>query len=377
MSVIPTYPIILLPDAVRAKLVEPKAKREIQPKLHSKPKSQIQYQPPTKPDVRQIWFKYLVIALRWCRWLFTGITIFSFLTSLFTGFDLAIVVSGLLFLILGNGLITIGLYFAELLFSAQQQDRDRCDRLYWQQLEQANQDYLQHLNLRIQQQYRLDRSFFRFDSKQSQIKWQHSFERGKAKDEAQKGISEAYFHSYLKKYFFDCQLATDYFPLDNGYGYTTDFSLITNDNTWGIDIEIDEPYEGYGKTPHHCQDEDKDRNRNHYLLAKGWIVVRLSEFQVVKYPDSCCKLIARVLAKLGTEDYLNRFDSIDELPTDSTWTTTQVKSMVRRKYRELYLDRAGLFKYDERREKRNARAIARHKRDRVKPKRRKLPAEFK
>ena len=46
----------------------------------------------------------------------------------------------------------------------------------------------------------------------------------------------------------------------------------------------------------------KDNQRNQFFLEKNWVVIRFSELQVVKYPDSCCKAIARIISQI-TGDY--------------------------------------------------------------------------
>ena len=82
-------------------------------------------------------------------------------------------------------------------------------------------------------------------------------------------------------------------------------------------------------------------------------MIRFSEYQVVRHPESCCCLIALVLSKLGCDRYLEPLKDFANLPTDRAWTLSSVKGMVARKYRESYLAKAGLFTYDAVREKRN------------------------
>lgn len=134
------------------------------------------------------------------------------------------------------------------------------------------------------------------------------------------------------------------------------FSLV--DRVWGlgIDLEIDEPYEGKFKTPHHCTNNSKDRERNEFMLAKGWIVLRVSEYQVVHQPESVCKLVTQIFKSVvGGESYQwTIFPGVPRLTPDPMWNSVGVKQMIARKYRERYLDKAGIFKYDEQRERAQA-----------------------
>jgi hypothetical protein len=50
-------------------------------------------------------------------------------------------------------------------------------------------------------------------------------------------------------------------------------------------------------------------------------VIRFSEYQVVRHPESCCRLIALVLSKLGCDRYLEPLKDFANLPTDRAWTS--------------------------------------------------------
>ncbi len=119
-----------------------------------------------------------------------------------------------------------------------------------------------------------------------------------------------------------------------------------------IDVEIDEPYVGNTKEPHHCSDGGKDDRRNQFFIDGNWLVVRFSERQVVVQAQECCYLIARLLAELtGVKEYLDRFSS-HQLPTpDRTWNFATAKQMANNNYRLTYL---------ELNENRNPKSIARH-----------------
>ena len=130
------------------------------------------------------------------------------------------------------------------------------------------------------------------------------------------------------------------FPISGtSFRYTADFILVHKPTGLAIDIEIDEPYEGRRGKPHHCIDRGKDNQRNQFFLEKNWVVIRFSELQVVKYPDSCCKAIARVIAQI-TGDYrgLAQFGNVADLLPHKQWTVKEAIYMAKTKFRNSYLN---------------------------------------
>jgi hypothetical protein len=105
-----------------------------------------------------------------------------------------------------------------------------------------------------------------------------------------------------------------------------------------IDIEIDEPYEGRTGKPHYCIDRGKDNQRNQFFLERNWVVMRFSELQVVKYPDSCCKAIARIVSQI-TGDYrgLVQLQNVADLLLHKQWTVKEAIYMSQIKFRKSYL----------------------------------------
>ena len=363
-----TYPIVLFPDAIRQRLLRTKPqKKPVLLKLKAHPS----FAPPARIKVFSL--SRIEQISKWVCWLqlsLNGCIAFALLASLVNG-ESKNLATGLMLLLHLNALFVAALQFLQQLKEAQRRDRTAAEDRYWRVNQKANQLHNERVLEIVRQQYREARPQLRLSERKSKQVTQHVFKRGLAKEEAQKGVSEKFFLGYLQQYFADCQITTDYFALTDEIGYTTDFSLITSDGSWGFDIEIDEPYDGYSKMPHHCQDNSKDRDRNYYLLQRGWIVLRFSEYQIVHYPDSCCKTIAAVLNRLGVDVYLEAFSNVGDLSEDATWTSGSVKQMIARKYREIYLDKAGLFRFDAQREKRNAKAVAKEKKQQARTKRRK------
>ncbi len=159
------------------------------------------------------------------------------------------------------------------------------------------------------------------------------------KSQARIGYSEKYFHSYLTKYFGNNIYTglTLSIP-DFAYPYSPDFAYIDSNINLYIDIEIDEPYAHKSGQATHYLYSRKDKRRNYFFLGRGWLVIRLSEEQIVKLPESCCKTVAETIANLlGDDLILNQFRHIPSLPQMKQWTENEAKDMALTKYRNTYL----------------------------------------
>jgi len=157
----------------------------------------------------------------------------------------------------------------------------------------------------------------------------------------QQGVSEKQFFIYLCRYFssvYDFCMGVE-FPIPNtSFCYTADFILIHQQTGLAIDIEIDEPYDGKTGKPHHCVDQNKDQQRNRFFLERNWVVIRFSEYQVVKCPEGCCKAIAQVISQI-TGDYrgLIKLQSIKDLLLHKQWKNKEAVYMAKTKFRQSYL----------------------------------------
>ena len=155
---------------------------------------------------------------------------------------------------------------------------------------------------------------------------------------ARRGASEAMFGEYLGQYFPDLVHAGVTLKIPNfDHPYTPDFAYIDEKLNLHIDIEIDEPYVYHSGEPTHCLDADKDRKRNSFFNNRGWIVIRFSEEQVIRYPHSCCQTIAQTLAQVtGDRSILNRFVDIPDLQQQPQWTEVEAEEMAERRTRNKY-----------------------------------------
>jgi hypothetical protein len=104
-----------------------------------------------------------------------------------------------------------------------------------------------------------------------------------------------------------------------------------------IDIEIDEPYAGITRQPTHCKGEDAHRDT--YFTARGWMVIRFSEYQVHDNPLSCLRFIAEIIA-IADPEYSIPDELLDAEPLeeDELWDAIQAQKWQKEDYREEYLD---------------------------------------
>lgn len=160
-----------------------------------------------------------------------------------------------------------------------------------------------------------------------------------------KGFKEKDFKATLDYYFSDKIQILDnqLLMVKNGYYFEPDFCLIIleNDVNIFIDIEIDEPYEGINdiegrKVTHEI---GMDFNRDSAFSVRGWITIRISEFQVHLFPKACCRHIAEVIASIHKEfEIPTELQQTSKLEKMSRWTNLEGKKMSLDKYRENYLN---------------------------------------
>ncbi len=169
---------------------------------------------------------------------------------------------------------------------------------------------------------------------------------------ANKGLSEAYFLSYLTKWFAypwrileHCQ-----FEDNNEYTPTADFILINDELKLAIDLEIDEPYTLKESLPIHLVEDKKYIYRDRFFLSLGYIVIRFAEYQIVKYPDYCCWHIARVLNQFLDQDIkisVPNSTNITPLKPEEwkvkTWTQRESQIMALHQIRDIYLQPVKVF----------------------------------
>ena len=156
---------------------------------------------------------------------------------------------------------------------------------------------------------------------------------------AKLGWSEAEFGNHLRRYF-PGEIHTGLTLNIPGYDhpYTPDFAYINQLLSLSIDIEIDEPYVYKTGEPTHFVESRKDAQRNDFFLSRGWVVIRFSEEQVVRWPKSCCRQVAEAIAQtLGDNALLNQFTNVPDLQPIDQWTEESARQMAASGYRDKYL----------------------------------------
>jgi hypothetical protein len=87
--------------------------------------------------------------------------------------------------------------------------------------------------------------------------------------EAKEGVSEKDFYQSLIRIFPSVTQSVKFDNPNYPYPYSADFILVHSSGL-SIDIEIDEPYVGHTKEPHHCIDQGKDEIRNEFFTSTVW-----------------------------------------------------------------------------------------------------------
>lgn len=124
---------------------------------------------------------------------------------------------------------------------------------------------------------------------------------------------------------------------EGNHPFEPDIAIIERCYKYGvrIDIEIDEPYGGYDKTPIHfigCGDDFRDRR----LANLGWLVIRFSEKQIIQEPDNCINFIKYLLSLI--DPFFNKTYKGNFPTPDKCWTEVEAKIMAIQRFRENLLN---------------------------------------
>ena len=359
-----------------ARVVQPRATKKFKPTKRRRGISEGILRCAAKIWRNLIYFLYCLLAIGFAY------------QAVFSGYDRDLWISWGIAAVALMVLQWTGMMLLGYLFEAGRRDRAVYERQYWIDNQANNEAYRQESEAQMRRQQaartkskfssRRNRGISLDKSDSSSLDHSGFLIRGEIKGEAPKGVSEAGLAELLARYFGSCQIHEEYFKIEGTeLGYTTDFSIIESVTGIGIDLEVDEPYEGKTKKPHHCTDVKSDGVRNIFFVERGWIVLRVSEYQVVNQPLSVCKLVGQILYRFtGEESYILPLEQEPNLTVDPMWNSIGVRQMVGAKYREKYLDKAGIFAYDPVREARNRQAylnsLKQQRKDALKQKRKNL-----
>jgi hypothetical protein len=155
----------------------------------------------------------------------------------------------------------------------------------------------------------------------------------------QKGYKENDFYNQLKQNLVDIGIANDVHMVIPNFNmpYEPDIVLFDKRLNIYVDIEIDEPYDGYYRYPTHFvnpEDEIKQDNiRDLFFTESGWIVIRFTEKQIHCQTSECIDHIKNVLNSVYNRDFTNDVNCEKE----HQWDYNKCIQWQKIYYREKYL----------------------------------------
>lgn len=155
----------------------------------------------------------------------------------------------------------------------------------------------------------------------------------------QKGYKEKDFYNQLKQNITDIEMTDNVHMVIPNFNkpYEPDIVLFDKNLNLYIDIEIDEPYDGYYRYPTHFinpEDEIKQDNiRDLFFIESGWIVIRFTEKQVHCQAYECIDYVKNVLNSI----YNRNFVTDTTCYIENQWDYNQCIQWQKIYYREKYL----------------------------------------
>ncbi len=156
----------------------------------------------------------------------------------------------------------------------------------------------------------------------------------------QKGYKEHDFYNKIKQSITEIEITDNVHMVIPNFNkpYEPDIVLFDKSLNLYIDIEIDEPYDGYYRYPTHYinpEDEIKQDNiRDLFFTESGWIVIRFTEKQVHCESYACIDYIKNVLHSIYNRAFVNNANCEKE----SQWDYNQCIQWQKIYYREKYLE---------------------------------------
>jgi hypothetical protein len=148
----------------------------------------------------------------------------------------------------------------------------------------------------------------------------------------QKGYKESDFHKLIQSKIPEIDTNIEFhlsIPFFNR-PYEPDIVLFDKNINLYIDVEIDEPYDGYYRYPTHV--EGKDNTRDLFFTESGWIVIRFTEKQVHEKADQCIDFIKDVLNTIYTKAEIKKSKPKDEIQWDNQQSIIWEQEYYREKY---------------------------------------------
>ncbi len=116
--------------------------------------------------------------------------------------------------------------------------------------------------------------------------------------------------------------------------YEPDFVLYDKEFNLYIDIEIDEPYDGFSRTPTHVSN-GSDKIRDKFFIDSGWVVLRFTEHQIHTNSRGCIATISYIVDSLRQN--LGSMNLPNYIVHEDKWDSIQAIIWERNLYREKYL----------------------------------------
>ena len=155
----------------------------------------------------------------------------------------------------------------------------------------------------------------------------------------QKGYKENDFYNKIKLQISNVELTNNVHMVIPNFNkpYEPDIVLFDKSLNLYIDIEIDEPYDGYYRYPtHYVNPEDEinqDNIRDLFFTESGWVVIRFTEKQVHSQVNECIDHIKNVLNSI----YNRAFTNDVKCEMEHQWDYNQCIQWQKFYYREKYL----------------------------------------
>lgn len=155
----------------------------------------------------------------------------------------------------------------------------------------------------------------------------------------QKGYKENDFYNQIKSRITDINIDNNVHMVIPNYNkpYEPDIVLFDKKLNLYIDIEIDEPYDGYYRFPTHYTNPEEeikqDNIRDLFFTESGWVVIRFSEKQVHCEAHECIDYIQNILNSI----YNRNFTTDAKCEREKQWDYNQCIQWQKIYYREKYL----------------------------------------
>ena len=155
----------------------------------------------------------------------------------------------------------------------------------------------------------------------------------------QKGYKEKDFFNQIKLQLTDIEFSDNVHMVIPNFNkpYEPDIVLFDKKQKLYIDIEIDEPYDGYFRHPTHCkkieEEQKQDDIRDLFFTESGWIIIRFTEKQVHLQSYECIDYIKNVINSINNKEFSN----LANCEIENQWNENQCIQWQKINYREKYL----------------------------------------